>query len=76
MTPPPPPPPQPTPVLEGAGALGEALPLGRSPLDLVLVESPPELDPVIPLVAEAGMVPPVAALIYAADQPRLELPPK
>jgi manganese transport protein len=32
----PPPPPQPTPVLEGAGVLPEALPLGRSPLDLVL----------------------------------------
>ena len=28
--------------------------------DLVLVEGPPELDPVIPLVADAGMVPPVA----------------
>ena len=38
MTPPPPPPPRPTPVLEGAGALGEALPLGRSPLDLVLAK--------------------------------------
>jgi manganese transport protein len=38
MTPPPPPPPQSTPVLEGAGALGEALPLGRSPLDLVLAK--------------------------------------
>jgi manganese transport protein len=38
MTPPPPPSPQPTPVLEGAGVLGEALPLGRSPLDLVLAK--------------------------------------
>src|ERR1700727_1652515 len=37
MTPPPPPPPQ-TPVLEGAGVLPEALPLGRSPLDLVLAK--------------------------------------
>jgi manganese transport protein len=38
VTPPPPPPPQSTPVLEGAGALGEAQPLGHSPLDLVLAK--------------------------------------
>jgi manganese transport protein len=38
MTPPPPPSPQPTPVLEGAGVLGEALPPARSPLDLVLAK--------------------------------------
>jgi hypothetical protein len=52
-----------------ARSVAEALATIRP--DLVLVEGPPELDPVIPLVAEAGMVPPVAALIYAADQPRL-----
>jgi hypothetical protein len=39
--------------------------------DLVLIEGPPELDQVVPLVADPAMVPPVAALIYAADQPRL-----
>ena len=38
MTPPPPPPPPQTPLLEGAGVLPEALPLGRSPLDLVLAK--------------------------------------
>jgi manganese transport protein len=37
VTPPPPPPPQ-TPVLEGAGVLPEALPVARSPLDLVLAK--------------------------------------
>ncbi|MDR6417085.1 DUF5682 family protein [Pseudarthrobacter sulfonivorans] len=52
-----------------ARSVAEALATIRP--DLVLVEGPPELDPVIPLVADAGMVPPVAALIYAADQPRL-----
>jgi manganese transport protein len=36
MTPPPGPPPSPTPVLEGAGALGETIPLGRSALEAVL----------------------------------------
>jgi manganese transport protein len=36
MTPPPAPPPSPTPVLEGAGALGETIPLGRSALEAVL----------------------------------------
>jgi hypothetical protein len=52
-----------------ARSVAEALATIRP--DLVLVEGPPELDPVIPLVADSGMIPPVAALIYAADQPRL-----
>ncbi|MDR7161541.1 DUF5682 family protein [Arthrobacter sp. BE255] len=39
--------------------------------DLVLVEGPPELDQVIPLLSDPDMVPPVAGLIYAADEPRL-----
>lgn len=38
---------------------------------LVLVEGPPELDQVVPLVSDPAMTPPVAALIYAAEQPRL-----
>ncbi|MGK3956150.1 DUF5682 family protein [Arthrobacter sp. R4] len=39
--------------------------------DLVLVEGPPELDQVIPLLSDPEMVPPVAGLIYVADEPRL-----
>ncbi|MFK4639242.1 DUF5682 family protein [Paenarthrobacter histidinolovorans] len=39
--------------------------------NLVLVEGPPELDQVIPLVTDPDMVPPVAGLIYAVDEPRL-----
>ena len=38
---------------------------------LVLVEGPPELDQVVPLAGEAEMVPPVAALIYSTEHPRL-----
>jgi hypothetical protein len=38
---------------------------------LVLVEGPPELDQVLPLLADAEMAPPVAGLIYAVDEPRL-----
>lgn len=38
---------------------------------LVIVEGPPELDQVLPLLADAEMVPPVAGLIYAQDEPRL-----
>jgi hypothetical protein len=52
-----------------AHSVAEAL--GTIRPDLVLVEGPPELDQVMPLVSEPGMVPPVAALIYAAEQPRL-----
>ena len=35
----------------------------------VLVEGPPEADSLIPFVAEPGMIPPVALLIYASDDP-------
>jgi hypothetical protein len=36
---------------------------------LVLIEGPPELDSVAPLVAARGMRPPVAGLCYAVDNP-------
>ncbi|MEU6641864.1 DUF5682 family protein [Saccharomonospora sp. NPDC046836] len=36
---------------------------------LVLIEGPPELDQVAGLAASAGMRPPVAGLVYAADNP-------
>jgi hypothetical protein len=36
---------------------------------LVLIEGPPELDKVAPLVAAADMRPPVAGLCYAVDNP-------
>jgi len=52
-----------------ARSVAEALATLRP--DLVLIEGPPELDQVLPLVADPAMVPPVAALIYAADQPWL-----
>ncbi|TLM86566.1 hypothetical protein FDW83_02140 [Pseudarthrobacter sp. NamE2] len=39
--------------------------------ELVLVEGPPELDTVLPLLADVDMVPPVAGLVYAVDEPRL-----
>jgi len=37
--------------------------------DAVLVEGPPEADPLLPLAAHRGMRPPVALLSYAADEP-------
>lgn len=37
--------------------------------DLVLVEGVPELDPVLPLLGEEGMEPPVAGLVHAVDEP-------
>ena len=52
-----------------AHSVAEALAALRP--DLVLVEGPPELDQVIPLLSDPDMVPPVAGLIYAADEPRL-----
>lgn len=52
-----------------ARSVAEALATLRP--DLVLIEGPPELDQVVPLVSDPAMVPPVAALIYASDQPRL-----
>ena len=38
--------------------------------DCVLIEGPPDADALIPLVAEEGMAPPVALLVYQADEPR------
>jgi len=52
-----------------AHSVAEALATLRP--DLVLVEGPPELDQVIGLLSDPEMVPPVAGLIYAADEPRL-----
>jgi hypothetical protein len=46
------------------GALAELAP------DLVVVEGPPELDALLPWVADPGLVPPVAGLVYAVDDPR------
>ncbi|MGD1938158.1 MAG: DUF5682 family protein [Cyanophyceae cyanobacterium] len=36
--------------------------------DIILVEGPPEGDAAVPFVAQAGMKPPVALLVYAPDQ--------
>lgn len=52
-----------------AHSVAEALATLRP--DLVLVEGPPELDQVLPLLTDPEMTPPVAGLIYVADQPRL-----
>jgi len=52
-----------------ARSVAEALAAIRP--DAVLVEGPPELDEVLPLLADPEMLPPVAGLIYAVDQPRL-----
>ncbi|MDD7833675.1 MULTISPECIES: DUF5682 family protein [Paenarthrobacter] len=52
-----------------AHSVSEALATLRP--DLVLVEGPPELDQVIPLINNPDMRPPVAGLIYAVDEPRL-----
>ncbi len=38
--------------------------------DVVLIEGPPELDALIPLAADPDLVPPVAGLVYAVDEPR------
>jgi len=37
--------------------------------DLVLVEGPPEGDPMIPVVGSPALVPPVALLCYAVAEP-------
>ncbi|QCB95205.1 hypothetical protein E5225_05305 [Cellulomonas shaoxiangyii] len=37
--------------------------------DVVLVEGAPELAPLVPFVADPGLVPPVAGLVYAVDEP-------
>ncbi|BCW63094.1 DUF5682 family protein [Arthrobacter sp. StoSoilB22] len=52
-----------------AHSVAEALATLRP--DVVLVEGPPELDQVIPLITDPDMLPPVAGLIYAVDEPRL-----
>ena len=39
--------------------------------DLVLIEGAPELDELSDLAGDPDLVPPVAALVYAADRPRL-----
>lgn len=38
--------------------------------DAVLVEGPPDADVLLPLVADDGLVPPVALLVHAQDQPQ------
>lgn len=50
-----------------ARAVADAL--ERLDPEVVLIEGPPELDPVAPLAAAAGMRPPVAGLVYATDRP-------
>jgi len=51
-----------------ARAVGEALAELRP--DAVLIEGAPELDAVAALAGRADMVPPVAGLVYAVDEPR------
>jgi hypothetical protein len=50
-----------------ARSLGRALAELRP--DIVLIEGPPEADPVLPLLAHPELEPPVALLVYAADEP-------
>ncbi len=50
-----------------ARAVAEAL--DQVAPDAVVIEGPPELDAVAPLVASPAMVPPVAALVYRPDRP-------
>ena len=38
--------------------------------DCLLIEGPPDAEALIPLAAQAGMVPPVALLVYRPDRPR------
>jgi hypothetical protein len=53
----------------GSGrAVGEAL--AELQPDAVLIEGAPELDAVAALAGGADMVPPVAGLVYAVDEPR------
>lgn len=44
--------------------------LDRLQPEVVLIEGPADADPVLALVADPGMVPPVALLAYAPDAPR------
>src|SRR6476646_9571129 len=39
--------------------------------DVVLIEGPPEAETLLPLLAHQEMKPPIALLLYAADQPSL-----
>jgi hypothetical protein len=39
--------------------------------DALLIEAPPEAEPLLPLLADPEMKPPVALLLYAADEPSL-----
>jgi Family of unknown function (DUF5682) len=39
--------------------------------DAVLIEGPPEAEPLLPLIADEAMKPPVAILIYVTDTPRI-----
>lgn len=39
--------------------------------DIVLIEGPPEANELVPLVADEELVPPVAILIHAVDDPKL-----
>ncbi|MCJ2064931.1 DUF5682 family protein [Methylobacterium sp. J-088] len=38
--------------------------------DCLLIEGPPEAEPLLPLAADPGMRPPVALLVYRPDRPR------
>jgi len=51
-----------------ARAVGEAL--AELQPDVVLIEGAPELDSVAALAGRRDMVPPVAGLVYAVDEPR------
>ncbi|GEE03271.1 hypothetical protein nbrc107696_37170 [Gordonia spumicola] len=51
-------------------ALSVSAALDRYDPTFVLVEGPPELTPILPLLADEEMVPPVAGLVYAVDAPR------
>ena len=44
--------------------------LEEQPPDLVLIEGCPELDAIVDLLREVDMVPPVAGLVYAVEEPR------
>ncbi|MFZ4528799.1 MAG: DUF5682 family protein [Undibacterium curvum] len=38
--------------------------------DIILLEGPPEAEDIIPLAADAAMIPPVALLVYPQDKPQ------
>src|SRR5215469_11839124 len=39
--------------------------------DVVLIEGPPEAEPLLPLLVNESTKPPIALLLYAADEPSL-----